>query len=191
MCTQLGAKLQNMGLIRRIVKTLPCSSSRAESQLAGGTPDTGTTRKRVQSTKNQAVPPWLAQVSQFRPPVRKELTKPSSGTYTVRNGIAAVGMVSQQLSCVTLEMRQKRLSALGPQRRRMSGWRKGVPLSLQLVSLRQCLAARQRVDCVFLHRLSGVVSWNWRLWYQVSSTDTHYNCYFYCSRNLVSYLWND
>lgn len=61
MCTQLGAKLQNMGLIRRIVKTLPCSSSRAESQLAGGTPDTGTTRKRVQSTKNQAVPPWLAQ----------------------------------------------------------------------------------------------------------------------------------
>ena len=121
MCTQLGAKLQNMGLIRRIVKTLPCSSSRAESQLAGGTPDTGTTRKRVQSTKNQAVPPWLAQVSQFRPPVRKELTKPSSGTYTVRNGIAAVGMVSQQLSCVTLEMRQKRLSALGPQRRRMSG----------------------------------------------------------------------
>lgn len=118
MCTQLGAKLQNMGLIRRIVKTLPCSSSRAESQLAGGTPDTGTTRKRVQSTKNQAVPPWLAQVSQFRPPVRKELTKPSSGTYTVRNGIAAVGMVSQQLSCVTLEMRQKRLSALGPQRRR-------------------------------------------------------------------------
>ena len=47
--------------------------------------------------------------------------KTLSGTYTVTNGIAPIGMVSQQLSCVTLEMCQKRLSALGPQRRCVRG----------------------------------------------------------------------
>lgn len=58
MCTQLGAKLQNTGLevlIRRIVETLPCSSGRAESHLAGGTADTGTAKKTGQTPKNQAV----------------------------------------------------------------------------------------------------------------------------------------
>ena len=110
-------------LIRKIVKTLPCSSRRAESHLAGGTPDTGTAKKtgcRAPKTKLPTL--WMVQVSQFRPPVFKDkLMKPLSGTYTVTNGIAAIGMVSHQLSCVTLEMCQKRLSALGPQRRRVRG----------------------------------------------------------------------
>lgn len=143
--------------VRRIVKTLPCSSSRAESQLAGGTPDTGTTRKRGCRARKTKLSPWLAQVSQFRPPVCKSLGEPSSGTYTVGTGLLPLVWLASSCPVSHWNASEKTLCPLGL-RDDMQWLVEGCSFvsTVGFSSAVPCCLSVCR--CVFLHRhLGGIV----------------------------------